>query len=128
MPVATLYHPISLYVIRGSMIHNGWKPGRISQMHSNSDRGTAYYRLTINVVPKALSQKSGTVLKEALQKCFMDDIYVVDLSTRSEGGFWAHLSVDLKRGDIVQASIPESAYTIENLRSINGADPDWLNS
>lgn len=43
----TLYHPVSLYVIRGAFDQHGYVLGRIKQTFCSVERGTASYRIEI---------------------------------------------------------------------------------
>lgn len=114
MPATSQYHPISLYVIRGSLIHCGWTPGRISQLSSNQTLGTARYRISITKVPKSERDSSPKRMKTVINNCFVDDIECTEVWHKSDGSITAYISVDLKKGEPDQMPLPEESYTLEN--------------
>ncbi len=124
MPTTSLFHPISLYVIRGSLIHCGWTPGRISQLACNMTNGTARYRVAITKVPKQEKDASPSRMKTLLNNCFMEDIEVTEVWHKSDGTITAYIFCDLHRGDENQLTLPEEAFTLENTRIADGDYPE----
>lgn len=126
MPATSQYHPISLYVIRGSLIHCGFTPGRIAQLGANQTNGTARYRIAITKVPRQEKDASPKRMKSLINDCFMDDILCYEVWHRSDGSITAYIQVDLKKGDPNRLTIPEESYTLENsaLKPIN-PDQEW---
>jgi hypothetical protein len=114
MPLTTQYHPISLYVIRGSLMQCGWIPARISQLASNQTKGTARYRVTIAKVPKHEKDASPARMKKLINDCFANDIECNEIWHKSSGIITAYLTVDLRKGDPDQLTIPEKVYILKN--------------
>ncbi len=114
MPASTLFHPVSIYVIRGSLIHCGFTPGRLSQLGCNQTLGTARYRIAITKVPKQERDASPARMKKLINDCFVDDIECTEVWHKSDGSITAYISVDVHRGEPNQLTIPESSYSLEN--------------
>lgn len=82
----TLYHPVSLHVIRGAAEYCGFRFGAIKQKWNSLQNQEAEYTAEIVKMPDDMA-KTGTLLgiHHALQSCFMDDIRVLWVHmTRSE--------------------------------------------
>lgn len=81
MGKVTLYHPVSLYVLRGALDNCGIKVGKLTQIQSDLSRGTALYRCTIDKLPKELkSTLSVKEIGEYAQQCFARDVTVTSVS------------------------------------------------
>jgi hypothetical protein len=76
MGKTTLYHPVSLHVIRGAAEYCGFQFGKLKQLWGNPEKRTARYEATIQQVPALFVNQSTMVIQNELQKCFMDDIRV----------------------------------------------------
>jgi hypothetical protein len=92
----TLYHPISLHVIRGAAEYCGWKFGKLNQIAGDIETGHALYIAEIVIMPRGASLWPESVKLKQLQHCFMDDIKVVALSQSFKGKWRAKLSISLK--------------------------------
>jgi len=92
----TLYHPISLHVIRGAAEYCGWKFGKLSQIAGDIETGHALYLAEITVMPRGASLWPIATIRKQLQHCFMDDIVVVAVSHTLRGKWIAKLSVSLQ--------------------------------
>jgi len=95
MGATTLYHPISLYVIRGAVEYCGWKFGRIKQLTANADLGTARYLCKIDTMPRNAINWPVKTYQSQLQHCFMDDIIVERVTAHSDGSAYCVLAVTL---------------------------------
>jgi len=87
MGATTLYHPVSLHVIRGAMEYCGWKSGKIQQISSDFASTTARYKLEIADMPKKLSIYGAQIVAKQLQHCFAADI-TVNRVWHSRNGIW----------------------------------------
>jgi len=76
MGKTTLYHPVSLHVIRGAAEYCGFQFGKLKQLWSDPKKMTARYEATIQQVPALFADQSTMVIQNELQNCFMDDIRV----------------------------------------------------
>lgn len=96
----TLYHPVSLHVIRGAAEYCGFQFGKIKQRWAVPETQQASYDLEIARMPGDLAT-SGTLLRihHDLQECFMDDIEVSWVHMTQSGKWSCRLWVKLKRGD-----------------------------
>jgi hypothetical protein len=74
----TLYHPISVTIIRGALEFCGVKPGRLTQRWSDLSIATAEYSLDIQRLPHDMDRLDATGLHRALAGCFAADITVMD--------------------------------------------------
>jgi hypothetical protein len=95
MGKTTLYHPISLHVIRGAAEYCGWKFGKIKQLDSSPGLSKAHYEARIELMPRNLAASSLEKMQDELQKCFMDDIRVHWLHKTRRGLYACRLSVSL---------------------------------
>ena len=111
MGKTTLYHPVSLHVIRGAVEYCGWKFKTIKQVDSNLEKGRASYIAEIEIMPNEVWLSSALEMEKQLQKCFMDDIRVYWLRKTRSGKYFCDLVV----------TVPESA-TIEDALELEAAD------
>lgn len=87
MGATSLYHPVSLHVIRGAMEYCGWKAGKIEQKSSDFANTNAVYTVQIVSMPKALAIYGATIVAKQLQHCFAEDI-TVKMAYQSRFGQW----------------------------------------
>ena len=108
MGKATLYHPVSLHVIRGSAEYCGFRFGKLRQTDTKPEEKRAWYVAEVVDFPGGLNPAKASVqtLKGALRKCFNDDIAVTGLWVTRQGRYWAQLDVQLNR-------VPESPKLFE---------------
>ena len=99
MGATTLYHPISLHVIRGAAEYCGWRFGRIKQIGVDKALGKARYECQIQEMPRNAINWPVKTLKNQLQHCFMDDIVVERVTAHSNGSAYAVLNVSLHEED-----------------------------
>lgn len=99
MGKTTLYHPVSLHVIRGAAEYCGFKFGKLKQLQAAPNAKHAWYSAEIDTWPGNLDpDKAGhKTLIGALRKCFMDDILVTALWRTRTGKYFADLDVKLDR-------------------------------
>lgn len=93
MGATTLYHPISLNVIRGAADYCGWKLGKIQQRTSDFKRCEATYQVYIQKMPKGMEDTPVSVITRQFQHCFMNDIQVTHLYKTARGNWFARLHV-----------------------------------
>jgi hypothetical protein len=77
MPKRTLYHPVSIHVLRGALEYCGITPGRLRQIGVNNAERSAIYRCDIIAVPKGLWSESLPAKRRAIQSCFASDVAVM---------------------------------------------------
>jgi hypothetical protein len=95
MGKTTLFHPISLHVIRGAAEYCGWKFKHIHQTDAEPDRGRARYVAEVEAMPKRVLGLSQSAWQDDLQNCFMDDIRVYWPRQTKAGKWLVDLQVDL---------------------------------
>jgi len=95
MGKTTLYHPVSLHVIRGAVEYCGWKFKHIKQFNAEPDRGRARYVAEIEIVPDEAKNQSPVIMQNILQDCFMDGIRVHWLRQNKAGTWFIDIQVDL---------------------------------
>lgn len=72
----TLYHPVSVNVLRGALEFCGITPGRLRQLDSDRETGTATYEMRIEKMPASMARKSTRECAQAIQSCFASDVEV----------------------------------------------------
>jgi len=109
----TLYHPVSLHVIRGAAEYGGFQFGTIKQKWNDPEKRTARYDVEIKKMPGDLMKK-GTLLRiqYELQNCFMDDIRVHWVHMTQSGQWACQLAVRISAEDSL---IPNPDPSIEPL-------------
>jgi len=85
MGKTTLYHPVSLHVIRGSLNYGGFAVGRIRQIWGNRETGRAGYVCELIKAPKGFMAQSPRNQVNQLNSLFAKDIQVTHITT-SYGG------------------------------------------
>jgi len=125
----TLYHPVSLHVIRGAAEYCGFQFGTIKQKWNDPEKRTARYDVEIKKMPDDL-MKTGTLLgiHHDLQNCFMDDIRVHWVHMTQSGQWACQLAVGIPAGDA--GLIPNPEPSIEPIPAPSrrggggGGEPD----
>lgn len=87
MGKATLYHPVSLHVIRGAAEYCGWKFGKIKQTSYDPDEQWARYAAVIQIIPERLKNATPVVRLNDLRDCFARDIEAHWLR-QTKSGVW----------------------------------------
>jgi len=87
MGKTTLYHPVSLHVIRGAAEYCGWKFGKIKQVGAEKGEGWARYTAEIETVPKRLANDGPMAMLNDLRDCFAVDIEAHWLRQPKTGGW-----------------------------------------
>lgn len=85
MGKATLYHPVSLTVIRAAAIACNWKFGKIKQEWANEDTFTACYLAEIDLGKTGYILVERDALIHQVQECFADDVLIRDIWTTRSG-------------------------------------------
>lgn len=99
MGKTTLYHPISLLVIRGAAQYCGWQFGRITQARNDPTKGIAEYTCEIVLRSARAANMTNQDAQIDLQNCFMDDIKVTSLRTSKHGVWLVDLFVKVAEAD-----------------------------
>lgn len=115
----TLYHPVSLHVIRGAAEYCGFQFGKLKQMWSQPEELSARYEVTIQQIPPRFQDKSNSIIQEALQNCFMDDIRVHWVHNTKSGVLACFLQVQINK----KATLEEIAEDLIAEHSIAGDIP-----
>jgi hypothetical protein len=93
MGKTTQYHPISLTVLRGCMIHSGFKPGRFTRVVVNFNKNLAIYKVELSKLPADLYDVSPARVAHYLQEAFMDDVKVIGVWYTRQNRYLAELRV-----------------------------------
>lgn len=119
----TLYHPVSLHVIRGAFEYCEFKIGRLTQQWSNIENETAAYQAEITSLPdEGFSMPLWKIAKQ-IRGCFAQDITVLwvnqryDLKTK-ENKLIVHLLTDAHEN--------KESETVQKLEAAHEADLRWL--
>lgn len=112
MGATTLYHPVSLYVLRGSAEMSGFWVGKITQTNVNRTKQTATYRMAIKELPRQLWGKDPETVCHALNQAYSDDINVIRVNY-GPNGYYALLHVSLDPNP-AQEAFPDETYIIKN--------------
>jgi len=97
MGATTLYHPVSLMVIRAVAIHCGWRFGRIVQTSSDPANNRANYTVEITHGPgKHLGKPADEILK-IIQACFVEDVRCHWVRLTKNGRLYVDLHVDINK-------------------------------
>jgi len=99
MGKTTLYHPVSLHVIRGAAEYCGFQFGKLKQLWSDPEKMTARYEATIQRVPAAWVNESPMIIQNELQNCFMDDIRVHWVHYTKSGILACYISTSVMERD-----------------------------
>lgn len=91
MGKTTLYHPVSLNVLRGALEYGGFVAGKFRQHNSNRGLGYASYQVEIKSWPERLNQISPELLKVHLNNCFASDVDVIAVWVSPTGKRMARL-------------------------------------
>jgi len=81
----TLYHPVSLHVVRGAAEYCGFKFGKLKQVKSDPTGLTATYSAQIVELPKAVKHGNIEYIRQALADCFNADIKVLAVRQSTTG-------------------------------------------
>lgn len=81
MGKTTLYHPVSLHVIRGALDYGGFAVGRIRQVWANRETGMAGYVCELVKAPKGFMAQSPRNQVDQLNGLFSNDITVTHIAT-----------------------------------------------
>lgn len=96
MGKTTLYHPVSLHVLRGAAQYCGWNISRITQLDADRGSGSASYLCRINRVPSGLADYGPAVILKQFQHCYAQDVKVLFISMTSSGQVLATIAVQLQ--------------------------------
>ncbi len=74
MGKTTLYHPVSLNVLRGALEYGGFTVSKFRQRNADREGMFASYEVEIKSWPSYLDQVSPELLKARLNDCFSSDM------------------------------------------------------
>jgi len=77
----TLYHPVSLHVLRGALEYCDIKIGRLVQTSASLEFNSATYRATITEMPGSVDYRTSRNIANALQECFAQDVTVLSVTS-----------------------------------------------
>jgi hypothetical protein len=108
----TLYHPVSLNVIRGAAEYHGFKFGKISQLASNYDTATARYRTYLYSFHGTLRDRGLDDIRKDLQSAFMPEVTITGIWQRKTGVIAVEFTCQLDQSvpfdyDIDDRKIPQ---------------------
>lgn len=89
----TLFHPIPLSVLRGSLEFCGWEFKKLKQVFLRSKPKEAVYKIEGLKPPKDSPRLDPFGAQHALQKCFMPTVYVERVAMDSNGKVEAWIAV-----------------------------------
>jgi len=95
MGKTTLYHPVSLHVIRGAAEYCGFKFDKIHQLNGYPELKTARYNITVVGFPQGWDKQPLDIMQSMLQECFMDDMRVHWLRRNRDEKWMFHLRVEI---------------------------------
>lgn len=81
----TLYHPVSLNVIRGAAEYCGFQLGKLKQLSVDREVGVAVYQTELLCVPADAADSSNDKLRERLNGCFVADVDVENVWNTKTG-------------------------------------------
>lgn len=93
MGATTLFHPVSLHVIRGAVEYCGWKFGKIVQTGLDNAEQVARYRVEIERIPPESQNQPEMIMLNDLDNCFSTDIKCHWLRKTQKGVYMVDLVV-----------------------------------
>jgi hypothetical protein len=93
---ATLYHPVSLTVIRAAAIRCGWRFGKIIQEYASEETFTAHYNAEIDLQRKGFVLFEKQVLIHQINECFAGDVEIVDVWTNRSGRVFCSFNTSIR--------------------------------
>lgn len=119
MGKTTLYHPVSLHVIRGAAQWMGWEFGKIEQLSAEPEMTRAVYRAEITAFPVDPDETTLNELTRLLKQAFMRDILPISIRKLPGEKWMCNIIVDLSEAK--QQPVP--SLTVEQWRAMReGAD------
>jgi len=85
MGKTTLYHPVSLNVLRGALEYGGFTVGKFRQHNADREGMFASYQVEIKTWPIEHDEVSPEKLKVYLNNCFASDVDVVSVWVTRSG-------------------------------------------
>lgn len=87
----TLYHPVSLAIIRGAAEYGGFKLGKMRQTWFDKDRGEASYTTTLESIPQDCQDAPLHAIRKALSGLFASDVDVISVHQSRTGRIFAQV-------------------------------------
>lgn len=91
MGKTTLYHPVSLAVIRGAAEYAGFKLGKLRQVDVDESQGMAQYETVIRDLPADAGIIGPETLRAKLDSCFAADVGVLRVWYTRHGEWMASI-------------------------------------
>lgn len=114
MGKTTLYHPVSLHVIRGAAQWMGWEFGKIEQLSAEPESHRAVYRAEITAFPVDPDQTSLAELTRLLKQAFMRDILPISVRKAPGETWYCNIIVDL--AEVNRRPVP--SLSVEQWRAL----------
>jgi len=90
----TLYHPVSLHVIRGAAEYCGFRFEKVHLLNSFPENQSARYNVKIVEFPAGWDRQPLDLMQNQLQACFMDGIRVHWLRKNKADQWMFHLQIN----------------------------------
>ena len=113
MGKTTLYHPVSLLVIRGAAAFGGYRLGKLRQLAVDTQHGYAIYTTPLLHVPLDIVDLSLEQIANHFQSLFASDVEVLELSHSLRKGW----NVVISTGN---TGIPSFAAENALIREVSG--------
>jgi len=107
----TLYHPVSLHVLRGAAEYCGYQFGRMTQVKSDPTGLSATYKVSVDKLPARTKDRSLSFIWGDLQACFNAEIKVIEMEENTNRGVFALIRASIVR-DPEQYPLPEPSPEI----------------
>jgi len=98
MGKVTLYHPVSLHVVRGAAEYCGFKFGKIKQTKSDPTGLSATYHVQVVKIHPACKEANIGFITHMLKACFPNDIKVKEVMWSTKRGISAVLMTYVDTG------------------------------
>lgn len=103
----TLFHPISLHVIRGAAEFCDWQFGKITQKWSDAEKWSARYDAVIEKMPFDPEKYYHSSIQQYMQDCFPDGVKIHWLHQLKNGKWACQLQVDFPHKEIKPRVLPQ---------------------
>lgn len=87
----TLYHPVSLAIVRGAAEYGGFKLGRMRQTWFDKSRGEASYATTLESIPQDCVDAPLHAIRKALSGLFASDVDVISVYQNRVGRMFVQI-------------------------------------
>lgn len=102
---SSLYHPVSLQVLRGALKYNGFTVGKFSQVLHDQERGTASYDLPVIQWDRSLQGSTINEIHSAINASFAADVECQRVWVTPAGTYMARLKCTTTQENFLE-SVP----------------------